>query len=295
MVRQLKDKVIIITGASSGIGAATALACARAGMDMVLTARREERLRDTAAEVERMGRRAVIVAEDITDPGVSQRLIDTALESFNRLDVVFANAGYGIEATMLETSEFELRRIFDVNFFVCVELLQLAAAHMKSLKQPGHLLMCSSCLGKFTMPLHGAYAATKAAQSQVCRSMRLELECWDIAVSCVYPITTETEFVAASRRLGRWAGRKKDASDHAPAMFVQSPERVAQAVVKCLRKPRSEVWTSFIVRAVAAFFTLCPPFLDLIMRRFARDIVTSDPSSQAGATKPASATSPGPN
>ncbi len=290
MARDLKDRVIVITGASSGIGAATAIACARAGMDMVITARREDRLRAVAADVEALGRRAEVIADDITAPNMSRRLLDRAMEAFGRFDVVFANAGYGMEATMLDTSEFELRRVFDVNLFSCVELLQLAAQRLRAAGRPGHLLMCSSCLGKFTMPLHGVYAATKAAQSQICRAMKLELEGWNIDVSCVYPITTETEFVASSRRLGRWARRGSEIKDHAPRMFIQSPDRVARAIVRCLRKPKSEVWTSTIVRAVAAFMTLHPPFLDLVMRRFARHIVASSASPADGVMEQPQAT-----
>jgi short-subunit dehydrogenase len=278
MARELKDKVIVITGASSGIGAATAIACARAGMDVVLTARRGDRLRAVAGQVEQLGRRAEVIADDITAPGLSQRLFDTAEEAFGRFDVVFANAGYGVEATVVDTTEFELRRVFDVNFFACVELLQTAANRLKAKNRPGHLLMCSSCLGKFAMPLHGAYSATKAAQSQICRSMKLELEGWNIDVSCVYPITTETEFIMSSQRLGRWARRKSDITDHAPRMFIQSADRIADAVVRCLRRPKPEVWTSFIVRTVAAVMVFCPRFLDLVMRRFVRHLVASDPS-----------------
>lgn len=285
MARDLRDKVIIITGASSGIGAATAIACAEAGMDVVLTARREERLREVAAKVEQLGRRAAIVADDITAPGMAQRLLETATDTFGRFDAVFANAGYGIEATMLETSEFELRRIFDVNFFAGVELLQLAGAALKSQGRPGHLLMCSSCLGKFMIPLHGAYSATKAAQSQICRAMKLELEGANIDVSCVYPITTETEFIAASRRLG--PRRKERISDHAPRLFIQSSERVARAVVRCLRRPKSEVWTSLIVRTVAGVMTMCPPFLDLVMRRFVRGVDASETEEAARPEQPA--------
>jgi len=281
MPRDLTDRVIIITGASSGIGAATAIACAKAGMNVVLTARREDRLREVATRVEALGRRAVTIADDVTAPGHTATLLDTAEREFGSFDVIFANAGYGIEATTVETDAFELRRIFDVNFFSAVELLQAGAARLKARKQPGHLLMCSSCLGKFTMPLHGAYAATKAAQSQICRAMKLELEAWNIDVSCVYPITTETEFVDASRRLGRFAGRKPKLSDHAPRMFIQSSDRVANAVVRCLRKPKAEVWTSHIVRAVAAFTILHPPFLDLIMRRFAGQIESSEGADSA--------------
>ena len=97
MARDLTDQVVVITGASSGIGAATAVACARAGMDMVLSGRDAARLDDVARQVRATGRGAETVAGDITDAGLNTRLLDTAAARFGRFDVVLANAGYGFK------------------------------------------------------------------------------------------------------------------------------------------------------------------------------------------------------
>ena len=276
--RVLTDQVIIITGASSGIGAATAIECAKTGMNVLLNARREEKLHAVAEQVRQAGAQAEVVVGDVTDQRISARMLDAAQQRFGRFDVVFANAGYGFEKPAVEVADEELRRIFDVNFFAAAELLTRAAQRLLSQGRPGHLLMCSSCLAKFTLPLYSAYSATKAAQSHLCRAMRIELEPHAIDVSSVYPITTATEFFEVAQRLsGRETGRAS-VPDHARRGFVQSPQRVARAVVRCLRRPKPEVWTSHTVRTVAAVMTMFPSFMDLIMRRAARTHRRSSPA-----------------
>src|SRR5687767_147345 len=100
-MRDLSGRVMIITGASSGIGAATAIACAKAGMDVVLNARRADKLGDVASQVHSLGRKAQIVPGDVTEPGISKRILDEATERFGRFDAVFANAGYGYDRPMI--------------------------------------------------------------------------------------------------------------------------------------------------------------------------------------------------
>jgi short-subunit dehydrogenase len=267
MARDLHNKIIIITGASSGIGAATVLACARAGMNVVLNARRAEKLDAVADRVRQAGAEAVTVVGDVTEPGISQRMLEAAHDRFGRFDVVFANAGYGFDKAAHEVTDEELRKIFDVNFFSAMDLLHAAVSRLLEAGRPGHLLMCSSCLAKFTLPGYSAYSATKAAQAHVCRAMRIELEPHGIHVSSVHPITTVTEFFEVSSRLSGKITDGKSVPDHAPRFFVQPAERVANAVVRCLRRPRPEVWTSFTTRAVAAAMTLSPRFTDLVMRK----------------------------
>ncbi|MHC4414948.1 MAG: SDR family NAD(P)-dependent oxidoreductase, partial [Planctomycetota bacterium] len=269
MPRDLGQKVIVITGASSGIGEATALECAKARMNVVLHARRAEKLEAVAEEVRRAGAEAHSVVGDVTEDGMSLRLLDAACERFGRFDAVFANAGYGIDRPAVEVSGDELRRIFEVNFFAAVDLVNEAARRLLAEGRGGHLLMCSSCLAKFTLPHYSAYSATKAAQSHVCRAMRIELEPRAIHVSCVHPITTVTEFFAVAQEQ---SGRKGEVGvpGHSPGLFVQPPQRVARAVVRCLRRPRPEVWTSHTVRAVAAAVTMFPSLMDVVMRRAAR-------------------------
>ncbi len=271
----LQGKVIVITGASSGIGAATAIECARAGMNVILNARRAERLDSVAEQVRAAGAEAETVVGDVTDTGMSARLLDAAQQRFDRFDAVFANAGYGFKKPTHEVAEEQLRHIFEVNFFASVDLINAAATRLIRQKRAGHLLMCSSCVAKFTLPGYGAYTATKAAQNHLCRAMGIELEPHGIFVSSVHPITTATEFFEVSQRLGGGgsaAGKSAPAPTpgHAPKLFVQTPQRVARAIVRCLRRPRPEVWTSLTTRAVAAAMTLVPGFMDVVMRRAGR-------------------------
>ncbi len=270
MPRVLTDQVIIITGASSGIGAATAIQCAKAGMDTVLNARRADRLEQVADHVRQCGRKAEIVVGDVTEEGMSQRMLDTAQDAYGQFDVVFANAGYGFERSVVQMADQELRQIFDVNFFASFDLIREAAKRLINDQRPGHLLMCSSCLAKFTLPFFSAYSATKAAQNHLCRAMRLELARNHIEVSSVHPITTTTEFFEVSNQLSGKADNSSTVPDHTSKMFVQSPETVARAIVRCLRKPRPEVWTSHIVRSVAGVMTAFPRFFDLVVRKQAQ-------------------------
>jgi len=260
----LHDRTIVITGASAGIGAATAVEAANAGMHVVLNARRRDRLEQLAERIQSTGRRVEIVDGDVADPTIDARLIDAA-DRLGGLHAVFANAGYGFERPVLETEEDALREIFEVNFFSSVRLIRAAAQQLVASKRPGHLLMCSSCVAKFTLPRFSAYSATKAAQNHVCRAMRHELRPHGIAVSSVHPVTTTTEFFEVSAQR---SGREKPLSvtpAHAPKFFVQPPERVARAVVRALRRPRSEVWTSHIVRLVTGVMNAWPGFLDMVM------------------------------
>ena len=263
----LTDRVIVITGASSGIGAATALACARAGLHVVLHGRDAARLASVADGVRSAGRTAVTVAGDVAAPGESARLLDAAEAALGRFDIVFANAGYGFRRAMHETSDEELRRIFDVNFFAAVDLLRQAARRLIAAARPGHLLMCSSALAHFPLIRFSAYSATKAAQHHVCRAMALELRPHRIAVSSVHPVTTRTAFFA---RAAAESGRPFDpahAYDHVPAVLVQDAARVADAVLRCLRRPRPEVWTSWLPRLAAAAVALAPRLMDLVAVR----------------------------
>ncbi|MBN2445892.1 MAG: SDR family oxidoreductase [Phycisphaerae bacterium] len=265
MARTLSDKVIIITGASSGIGAATALACADAGMHVVLNGRDTARLDHVAAQVRARGRLAETVVGDVTEAGMSARLLDAAFACHGRFDVVFANAGYGLKQPTHELPEADLRHIFDVNFFAATDLLCEAARRLIAERRGGHLLMCSSCLAVFTMPGFAAYSASKAAQHHVCRSMRMDLRTFGIEVSSVHPIGTDTGFVevatVASKRLGG------NLPMHVgPRWMMQRPETVARAVVRCLRRPNPEVWTSFSVRLAAGLMRVCPRLMDLVAR-----------------------------
>jgi short-subunit dehydrogenase len=274
----LQGKAIAITGASSGIGAATAIACAKAGMNVALFARRADKLAHVAELCRQAGgksTRVIAVEGDVSDPEACKQLVDLSIEAFGSLYSVYANAGYGFEKPMHETSEAELRQIFEVNFFGTMNTVRPAMEHMLSRpfegnarKAPrGHILICSSCLAKITLPRYGAYSATKAAQNHIGRAMRHELDGKGVAVSTVHPISTTTEFFdIVKQRTG------KELQTHTPGLFVQPADTVAKHTVCCLRKPHAEVWTGVrgaITRLGMSTLTLLPALPDLMFRGMA--------------------------
>ncbi len=257
----LNGKSICITGASAGIGRATAIACARAGMPVLVAARREEKLRDLALEIQASGGRAEWIAVDVADPESCERMIERGIDAFGSLYSVFANAGFGVERAMHEMTDEELRQIFEVNFFGSMHSIRPALPQMLE-RREGHVLFCSSCVAKFALPYYGAYSATKSAQNHVSRAMRLELEPLGVHVSSVHPVGTKTEFFDVTKQQSDVARLV----EHSGERFMQTPERVANAVVKCLRKPRPEVWTSRFVHWGMAISMATPRIADASVR-----------------------------
>lgn len=258
---ELSGKPIVITGASSGIGAATALACARAGMPVVLGARREDRLGEVAKQVEQAGGQVVTRRVDVDDAEDCRALVDAAAEAFGSVYAVFANAGYGFESGVEATDDEAYRAIFQTNFYGTLHTIRPALERMRKAGQ-GHVLICSSCLSKIGLPYYSAYCMTKAAQDHLGKALRHELRPAGIAVSTVHPIGTKTEFFDKSReRTGR-----ETLADRAGGRFMQPPEKVARAVVRCLRRPRAEVWTSAPTRLAFAATVAMPGVTDRVLR-----------------------------
>ena len=169
--------------------------------------------------------------------------------------------------TLNSMSTEDVRKHFEINFFASVDLNIQAANRLIADNKSGHLLTNSSCLAKFTIPGHGAYSAAKSAQNHFSRAMGMELKKHHIYVSSVLPITTATSFFSTAATKRGLDGSQHTLPTHTPRLFVQKPERVARAIVRCLRSPRPEVWTSFAVRLTAAMFTFSPRFADFILHR----------------------------
>lgn len=262
----LTGRTIAITGASSGIGRATALLCAREKMNVVVGARREDRLRELVDQIRSEGGNASFVVMNVTTPGDNQRLIDAALAEFRSLYSVFSNAGYGVERKVMDCSRENLADIFETNFWSSLELCQMGARHMLDSNpgpDKGHVLMCSSCVSKIGLPSFAAYSASKALQDHFGRAMRIELADSGVHVSTVHPIGTRTEFFDTAREL---SGGKRT-SIQTPESFRQPAETVARAIVRCLQRPRGEVWTSIPMRAALSLATLMPRLADRMLIR----------------------------
>ncbi len=266
MAIDLRGKPIAITGASSGIGAATALACADAGMPVALGARRTEQLEKLAQMIRARGGRALPFPMDVTDPHACEAFVRACVKEFGSIYAVYANAGYGVETTVEETSDAAMRQIFEVNFFGSLNVIRPAIPYMKRAKA-GHILLCSSCLAKLAVPYYAAYSATKAAQAHVGRAMNLELEPFGVHASVVCPIGTSTEFFDKVKT--ETGGSRLVV--HTPKGSMQSPEVVARATVKCLRRPRAEVWTSGWTRLGMAICNAFPGIEHRMLRKMVAD------------------------
>jgi len=272
MPHDLTNKLIIITGASSGIGAATGVACARAGMDVVLAARRVEKLEAVADEIRGLGRRALAVACDVNRDEDVIGLFEKAWDEFGRIDVAFANAGYGLFSTVMDTDLQTHRDIFETNYYGTLRMVRAAVPYLTrtadGLKQ---LLICSSVVSEIGIPMFSAYCATKAAQDSVAGAMRAELADEGIYVTSVHPVGTSTEFGQQAREHSADNAASKRASN-TPKFFEQTAGHVANKIVGSLRRPRPEVWPSPLARYAAALTTVSPRLTAWMMRRHMRRI-----------------------
>jgi NAD(P)-dependent dehydrogenase (short-subunit alcohol dehydrogenase family) len=156
-----------------------------------------------------------------------------------------------------------LRAMFETNFFSSVELCNEAARRLIAVRRPGHLIMCSSCVAKFTLPGFGAYSASKAAQAHVARAMAYELRPHGIMVSSVHPVTTATEFFEVVRESLHDGETQQYAIHDMNKFFVQRPEKVARAIARAVGTRRTEIWTSLPTRVAAGAITAFPWLIDL--------------------------------
>tara|TARA_B100001123_G_C15104337_1_gene944866 strand:+ start:128 stop:910 length:783 start_codon:yes stop_codon:yes gene_type:complete len=258
MTVSLAGKTILITGASSGIGEATARACATAGMNCILTARRRKKLETLQAE---LGGSCKIIVGDVTEKGFNQELLHAAGDIY----AVFANAGHGIAQDSLNINMKDARELFELNFFSAIELSSLVAKQFYK-QNCGHILVCASCLSKFATANHGAYCASKAALEAYVKSMRMELKTTNIYISSVHPIGTKTEFFASSDMRSGKVTKSLKSPKKMPLM--QPPEKVAKAIVRCLQRPIPEVWTSKTMRLASTVFSASPRLAELIVPKF---------------------------
>lgn len=258
---QLSGSVIIITGASSGIGRAAALEFARRGANVVLAARREERLHDVAERVRRIGADALVVPCDVARRDDIQMLVRQTLERFGRIDVLVNNAGFGFSGTIEETPEDVMRELLDVNYLAAFNLTRAVLPQMRQ-QRSGHIVNVSSVVGKMSFPFHGAYSASKFALCALTEALRGEIAGSGVTATAVLPTTTRTEFFAAQRTA---AGRTS-----APGGPQQSPERVARAIVRSVHHPTPEVNLVPPLRLAYGLNALFPAMRDVAGRIFYR-------------------------
>jgi NAD(P)-dependent dehydrogenase (short-subunit alcohol dehydrogenase family) len=257
----LSGRVAAITGASSGIGLACATHLAREGVAVVMGARRTSILEATAAQIAQAGGRAAIVSMDVTREDDVQALVGMATREFGRLDIMICNAGFGYYGTLEETPSDVMARMMDVNYMGTFYGARAALPIFRQ-QNSGHLIFVSSVVGRRGIAFMGGYTATKAAQSGLAESLRTEFAETPIHVSCVYPISTRTEFHdAMTRDYGH------QVSGLGPR---QSVDEVAGAIVDCIRRPRPEVYPHRAARGLAILNLVAPRFTDRFVRKYGR-------------------------
>ncbi len=258
---RLASVVVAITGASAGIGRATAVLAAAEGARVVASARRAEKLSELIAEIERGGGDAIAVPGDVTRDQDMQALVDAAVARYGRLDVMICNAGIGYHGTLEETPPDDMRRVIDVNV---LGTLYAAGAAMPVMRRQGagHIIAVSSMAGRRGIGGLPLYSATKAAQIGLIESLRAEFASTRLHASVVLPVAAETEFHAAAARDFRYAVEGEGPS--------QSADDVARAIVDCMISPRAEVYPVAKARWLTIVNALAPARTDRLARRWTR-------------------------
>ena len=225
--RSLAGSVVAITGASSGIGAATARALVEAGTNVALSGRRKERLDALADELGQD--RVVAVTGDVRDAEHNEALVQGAVARWGRLDTVVANAGIGAYGGILDLSDEQLREMVDTNYLGTVWTVRAAVRHMRAQGDGGDIVILASVAGFRGGADEAVYAGTKHAQVGLGGSLDRELRQEGIRVTLVCPAGTSTEFAIG-------AGREEGSP--VLASYLR-PEDVAHAVRVVLEQPRS--------------------------------------------------------
>jgi short-subunit dehydrogenase len=256
------NKVVVITGASAGIGRAAALRLARPGTALVLCARRRHRLEEVAADIHARGGEALAIVADVTSDGDMQALVAAALGRFGCIDVMICNAGFGIYGGIDRITPTQMQRLMDVNYLGTYRAAR-AALPVFDRQRSGHVIIVSSIVGKRGVPFMGAYAATKFAQVGLAECLRAELLGSGVHVSVVFPVSTETEFFGVMMRESGFATRARGPR--------QSADDVAEAIARAVERPVPEIYPYPKARALGLLNAVAPGFCDRFVQRWRRD------------------------
>lgn len=231
----MRDRVVIVTGASAGIGRATVLALGQAGADVVATARRAERLEELARAFADFNGRILTIPGDIQDEAFCHELIAQTVAEFGRVDVLINNAGVGHKSEIAEMPAADWHTIWQTNVAGLLAASQAAIAQMKQQGQ-GCIVNVSSIIGERPLPQSGVYCASKTAVNFLSRTLRMELRPYHIKVIQVYPGRTLTEFGEA--KLG-------EAGDNPAQVGRVSAERVAGKMVRGIKNGREHIYITW--------------------------------------------------
>lgn len=231
MAQKLAEKVVLITGASAGIGRASALALAHEGANMVLTARRQERLSELEAAVQQIGGKAISVVGDATEEAIAKQCVTAATETFGTLDILINNVGVGNYKNLVDMSAAEYDELMDTNVRSTFLFTRYVVPMMIN-QNSGIILMISSMAGIYGFAGEAVYCATKFALTGFAQALDKELRPHGIKVGAICPGGVKTEFA-----LGK--GRTEQSVAESDML---DPEDVASAVVlACTQSSKSRI------------------------------------------------------
>ncbi|MER7269735.1 SDR family oxidoreductase [Micromonospora sp. WMMD712] len=259
LTRTLDDAVVVLTGASSGIGAATAYALARRGAAVALAARSEDALERVAARCRELGGQALAVPTDVTDPVAVEILAARTAEEFGRIDAWVNNAAVSAVGLFDEIPVREFRRVLEVNLLGVVHGMRAALPYLAA-AGGGVLVNNASVLAEVAMPYQSAYNATKHGIRGLADTVRQELRLTgrgNVSVCTVLPASIDTPFF---RHAANHTGREL-----VPPPPVYPPELVAETVVRLLRRPRREAYAGGAARLLGAQWRLAPALAERVL------------------------------
>ncbi len=255
--KPLDQQIIVITGATSGIGLATARAAARAGARLVLAARSEADLQTVAQQLEATGAHVATVAADVAQPADVAHVADTARSHFGGFDTWVNNAGVGIFGRIEAGTMEDYRRLFDTNFWGLVNGSLEAVKHFKQ-HQGGALINLGSVVSDVAVPLQGVYSASKHAVKGFTDALRAELENENapVSVTLIKPAAINTPFTQNARNY-------LDREPQLPPP-VYAPEEVAYAILHAAAHPMRDIYVGGGGKLMSSFNKLAPGVMDWI-------------------------------
>jgi uncharacterized protein len=254
--------VVAITGASSGIGEATAKLLAQRGASIAVCARRKDRLDALVAECKRLGaKKALAVEADVSEPKELEKFAAAVKKQLGDADVVFANAGYGQIGNTLDTPTDDVEAIFRTNTVGAIWTIQAFADQLE--RTNGHVIVTGSVVSKVAVPYSSLYASTKWALRGWTRGARPELESRGIALTLFNPGYVRTDFFAARKLTG-----PVDSWNPGRGM---TPTQVGKRVLRAIRRRPAEMEMTFLARFAIPAYRLMPIWAPRIMARKIRD------------------------
>jgi short-subunit dehydrogenase len=254
-LKPLDQQVIVITGASSGIGLATALAAAEKGAKLVLAARAGQTLDEVCQRIKTDGGQAIYVVADVGRREQVEHIAEATIQKFGRIDTWVNDAGVSIYGRLDEVSDEDNRRLFDTNFWGVVYGSLAALPHLKG--QGGALINVGSEVSDAVAPLQGMYSASKHAVKGFTDALRIEIEEIDeapVSITLIQPTAVNTPYPTHARNY-------MDQEAKLPTPQID-PEKVAKAILEAAVKPHRDIKVGLPAHLDIAAFKLAPPLAD---------------------------------